>query len=324
MARHVVIAQDSMAQINQTKYGAPFPVSIGIDEIETGGKAGCHGWTYFCIPEVYAAEFEKEAASLLPSSGLRSFHGKEYKRRFDSSYGRFLQLMRNYIDKSFQTRCGSILYTPDHKTSIVTIGESILIESLQTISVDRNAIFDVLRPYVPPLICLTEFADWLGPNIKMKVEMDEHQKLKGLSLPVVSSDGQSVLLQSETHIWPSTVSAIDQLTMMYNKYASNKSLRLPLLSPNGVRTMDDRNSYLIQAADIFGNFSLAFTRVKLGRSSDTQQAKAKLIYEVFGDRMDLNEFTRYVRLEQEDLILSEGRGIVKCVAGWTVKSNPGF
>ena len=285
----------------------PFPVCIGMDELATE-TAKCEGWTYFCLPELYVPDFNRDAAAILASSRLHSFHGKKYKTEFEDEYYEFLKLIRLYTEKSLQTRTGTILYSAEHRRWLLDISESIGIVALAKTGTAIGTAWNQIATYVPPLLCLTQFADELGPKIEMRVEMDECTSLKDLALCIPGAYGTIHTAQ-------------ELLQTIYNGYAAKKSPRLPLLASLGINTMPDSRSFLIQAADVFGNFSMALTFAKLGDTSKKRQEKARLIERVFSDRMPLIDFSGALTLTGNDFVLRGDKESVKFISGWWVNDN---
>ncbi len=268
----------------------------------------CDGWTYFCLPDVYISDFAQEAENIIKSSRLHGFHGKKYTNQFQDEYREFLKLIRRYGDKSLQTRSACILFAKNYKQQLLAFGTDTLSASLVRSDVKPEIAIKYLFPYVPPLLSLARLLPELGPNITMCVEMDDCGQANNIEQHVQQTDGNLVTGQ-------------DLLNKMYNKYAAEKASTTPSLSPNGITVMNDTKSFLIQAADVLGNFSMAYTFMKLGNESKSRKARAALIEEVFGDRMSEIGISKQVSFNGDDLVLNDGQESIVYHLGWTATSK---
>ena len=285
-----------------------FPVRIGVDEIATETQK-CDGWTYFCLPESFVADFSTEAKAIIDASVLHVFHGKKFKVGHNAEYQAFLRLIRKYQEKSLQTLSVNTLLADTMKNDLEAFGFRILTKALAQAGVSPDAAVALLSPYVAPLLSLARIAGELGPNLIMNVEMDECEQLKDLEEAVHEVLGVAI----SGHVL---------LKGMYNGYAKKQFPKAPLLPDNGIHVMRDSKSFLIQAADVLGNFSMAYVFVKLGKKSKSKEAKAALIEEVWGDTIDAFDFSSQVSLAGEDLVLNDGQGAITFRIGWTMTKGP--
>jgi len=284
------------------------PVRVGVDDIATETQL-CEGWTYFFLPEVFVAEFTREAREILDNSKLHAFHGKKFKTGFTSEYHDFLQLIRKYYRKSLQTLGANELLSAGFKTKLQESGNRLLVGALREAGVQSEAAVKVLTPYIAPLFTLARVADGLGPNIEMRVEMDESEQLHDLSQHVHEVSGRPI---------PAQV----LLKAMYNGHVKKQFPKAPQLPDAGVSVMEDTKSLLIQAADVIGNFSMAYVFVKLGKKSKSKEAKAALIEGVFADIIDRFDISGQVRLSGNDLELAEGKAAISFRMGWKLVKKP--
>jgi hypothetical protein len=90
----------------------------------------------------------------------------------------------------------------------------------------------------------------------------------------------------------------------YRKYLFENS---PELERNGVAVVDDNKSFLIQAADVFGNFALATLFVKLGVASKPRLKKSEILDTAFGNVLKRTDYSAKCRIRGTDLeLLSDG------------------
>jgi hypothetical protein len=271
----------------------PFPVHIGVDEIATETQK-CDGWTYFCLPEVHVADFVAEAQAIIDASSLHAFHGKKFKVGHSDEYRAFLKLIRKYQEKSLQALSVNTLLADSMKVDLDAFGLRILTKIIEKVGLPPGPAVTLLSPYVAPLLSLARISNKLGSNLVMQVEMDACEQLKDLDQTVYKVRGKPI----SGHVL---------LKGMYNGFAKMKFPKAPLLPNNGICVMKDSKSFLIQAADVLGNFSMAYVFVKLGKKSKSKEAKAALIEEVWGDTIEAFDFSSKVSLVGEDLVLCDGQ-----------------
>ncbi|HEY4130669.1 MAG TPA: hypothetical protein VGM50_08620 [Gemmatimonadaceae bacterium] len=60
----------------------------------------------------------------------------------------------------------------------------------------------------------------------------------------------------------------------------------PLDGPGSVRVLSDTKSVMVQAADVVGNFVMAYALHHLGEASKSRAVKASVFRSVFGDVLD--------------------------------------
>ena len=285
-----------------------FPLRVGVDDIATETQK-CDGWTYFCLPEVYVNEFSDEARKIIASSKLSIFHGKKFKVGHAGEYLAFLELIRKYQIKSMQTRAVNVLFSADFKAELQKFGGRLLPQVLNHGGVQSKVTTDLLLPYLAPLFTLARVAEGLAQNCIMQVEMDECNQLGNLGQHVHEKMGIPI----EAHVI---------LKAIYNGYAKKQFPKAPLLSDDGISVVRDTNSFLIQAADVIGNFSMAYVFVRLGKKSKTKEAKAALIEKVFGDWFNKNDFCNAVKLDGNDLVLMNGAASIQFQMGWEMLRAP--
>ena len=273
-----------------------FPLRIGVDEIATETQK-CDGFTFFCLPERYAPDFSKDVASLLAKGHLPGFHGKKFKVAHTAAYTEFLTLAYEYIRKSPQAFAACRLFSEKVKTELLSFGKRLVARALKQSAVGENAVaFDTVSPYFLPLASLAALSRELAPRAVMRVELDECTLYKGLDGVVDHQAGVPI-------------PAGTLLKGLYNGYAKGLHSRTPLLPEDGVRVLKDSKSALVQAADVIGNFALAYFFVALGSRSKSRVAKANVLRSVFGDEMPVVEPGDKIALLGNDLILKDNGSV---------------
>ena len=284
-------------------------MTIGIDEIATETQE-CSGYTLFCLPDAYVAQFASDAKQILNRyPGLHSFHGKKYKQGFEPAYREFLQLIRKTTGVSLQAGGANTLLSRPTMDMLEGFADRLLSKSLSQAQVPLDPARGILKPYALRLFVLARELRELGPSIVATIHMDEGEELESLS----------TVTHSIGHV---PIKAGPLLKAVYNGYAQKQHPKAPQLPDNGVHVMKDSKSFLIQAADVLGNFSMNHVFVKLGKISKSKEAKARLIEEVYGDLIDAFDFTGQIALANNDLVLSPGLGALRFQLGWFITNGP--
>ena len=79
------------------------------------------------------------------------------------------------------------------------------------------------------------------------------------------------------------------------------------MTENGIDAWFDEQKILVQAADVFGNFSLASLFVELGVRSKLRLEKSEILASAFGDILEPIDYQAKCRLRGADLeLLTDG------------------
>ena len=184
-------------------------------------------------------------------------------------------------------------------------GQALLTSVLTSANVCTDKKIKLLMPYVAPLMNLAELTQGLGPNITTKIEFDKCSQFSNISEHIIKDDGTTTTEQA-------------LLVHLYNGYVNENYERTPLLAENGIAVKKDTKSFLIHAADVFGNFCMNLMFAKLRHSSKKKNTKAAIISKVYSDRMDLIDFSEFVTFDGDDLVLAHNKEAIIHRAGWTI------
>ncbi|MCX5690271.1 MAG: hypothetical protein NTV94_10910 [Planctomycetota bacterium] len=285
-------------------------MTIGIDEIATETQE-CSGYTMFSLPDAQVAKFATSAKQILDRHPeLHSFHGKKYKQHFEPAYREFLQLIRETTGVSLQAGCANSLLARSALEELDGYADRLLSTSLSKARVPLNPALKIVKPYALRLFVLARDLRELGPRIVATIHMDESEELALLS----------TVTHSVGHV---PIRAGLLLKAIYNTFAQKRYPNAPQLLDDGVHVMKDNKSFLIQAADVLGNFSMNHVFVRVGKGSKSREAKARLIEEVFGDLIDPIDLAGTITLRGEDLVLAPGLTNLRFFLGWIgVKPSP--
>ena len=278
---------------------------VGVDEARTGTQL-IDGWSYVLLPAALLPFFENSAASILKNSSLKSFHAKDFTRHYKAEYLDFLSAIRECAMRSPTSLMCVALNSNDSKDSwkkeFAGFRDSLVEKVYKGIGLDSQEIKDVSKELVGPLFQFQELSDsYCFPDgLKVRFVIDGDRKKNLLSKLAGSMKVQSDLKLILPEI-PVGASCI--LNLFYEKYRLRQFPNSPPLDVDGIKVLWDQQSYLIQAADVFGNFTLSYLFKCLGKTSKANDLKASLYYEVFQNEIQtLGDFTDDLEMRGDDLI----------------------
>jgi hypothetical protein len=132
-----------------------------------------------------------------------------------------------------------------------------------------------------PLFTLQHLTKSLSPDYGIQIIVDSHNVTEGFGTQTI---------QVSNSLGSTTMTSNQLLNVIYNGYRKLQYPNSPTLIDNGVSVVSDGDSFLIQSADIMGNFSLSYAKRKLGVESKTIVEKAEIFSEVLGDVFDSKDF----------------------------------
>ncbi|MEL0622422.1 hypothetical protein V6238_04870 [Marinomonas arenicola] len=263
----------------------------GIDDIGTM-NAKCSGWTVVSIDYVLLGKFEKEAEQILQSAKLKSFHGKEFKRKKVDSYIEFLKLVRSTLE-SGDGFVSCTLLGKGWKSDFEDFCDNVIGGSFAQAGVAAGGITEASKRIAAPLFTYQRLASVKLRGGSTQIQIDRHAVIDQLKSSKVDVNGTDASGQLPI------VSAL-------RAYGRDRFPNAPEIERESILICPDEDSFLVQAADIIGNFSTAFAFKKLGKTSKSNDLKCSAFDQAFGDIIDLSDFPGSVKLNGDDLELEEG------------------
>jgi hypothetical protein len=266
----------------------------GIDETATDTQK-VRGWCYFCLSQIEYHKFCVEAQAILDSSnGLSTFHGSEYKSTFKAEYEAFLLLIKKYAQKSDIALISCKLFD-NNLYAIKTDSERRITESvLQSTGISNKDFIKICKDIAPELFSFMQLLENQWNDKFLTVEIDSDDIKKNFSNYSETIKGK-----------PFNTNWI--MTTLYNQCRALKHPASLQLKSDGIKALDDQNSFAIQAADVIGNFSTACIYFKPGNNSTDRAEKGQLFYEIFKDETGTVDFSNAVKLSgQNDLEFING------------------
>ena len=265
--------------------------ATGIDDIATT-RGGCSGWTFVSIDYSSLDAFQTAAAEILQEAKLKSFHGKEFKRRKIDFYIKFLNLVRSTLE-SGSGFVSSTLLGQDWKTEFEGFCSNVVGGSFSSAGVEPGPISDASKRIASPLFTLQRVAESNCHGGSTVVQIDRHALYDSLSADELKIEGTMV----SGHL---------PIVAALRAYGQLQFPNAPEIEREGITVCPDEDSFLVQAADIIGNFSMALAFRHLGRKSKSNDLKCSAFDQVFGELIDFNDFPEGVEMHGEELVLAPG------------------
>lgn len=262
----------------------------GIDDVGSM-NARSEGWTFFTIPECFLGEFVTNATSVLNETKLEAFHGKAFARRFEKSYKRFLTLVRDTLSKGNASLLASTLLNEKWKTKYSEFCQRVISGAFSGAGIDEEALTQASVALATPLFTYQRLASGFPVGSSTRFEIDADSVTERLP--------QLALIVRANSIAPTT-----PIFAAYNAYRTQRFESSPSLDKGGIQVTSDEQSFLIQAADLFANFSVAYAFQKLGKHSKTGDLKAGIFADCFSDLLPNVDFEANVEISGEDLVLT--------------------
>jgi len=266
-------------------------ILVGLDEIATETQK-VSGWCYFAVNEQNYIEFEKDVTELLSNTNkLTSFHGKKFKIEQANEYRDFLKIIRKHSELSNPSLVCCTLNNPTWNQQYIDFCDRLFTNVLTNVGVSNPKLIDITKHFVGPLFVLQRMTSSFESPASIQLEVDSDdikEKFAGSTTQIQGFDFGSDFL-------------LEQFYNIYRKYQFPNS---PELIKNGISVLKDEKSFLIQAADVIGNFSAAYIYYKLENTSKSRIEKGKIFEEVFGDKFGAVDFSSDIELfGQNDLNL---------------------
>lgn len=238
-----------------------------VDEVASETQLS-EGWTYVLFPESSVTSIDAAVSGCT----IRSFHGKKFKKAEAPEYRTLLNAVRREFQQTAPSLLVSTLLDTSWKNELVPFGERLISNAFALANLTEPEAIQIGAHLFPGLITLQRLIDRVqGPLLKIEIDSDNISKK--LRLATVEVGKQSLAVSK-------------LLTTAYNAYRKKQFPRSPKLEPGGLFAVKDARSRVVQVADVFGNFTLAYAFVKLGNTSKTRVVKATILEDVFGDILD--------------------------------------
>ncbi len=262
--------------------------ATGIDDIATM-DGSCSGWTIVSIDQALLANFEETAEQILKAANLTSFHGKEFKRKKIASYVQFLELVRSTLEAG-PGFVACVLLGQDWRSDFDTFCYKVIGSAFSEAGIEATAITNASKKLAAPLFTYQRLAEGKCRGGTTLIHIDRHIIYDALNSCELLLDGCKISSQLP-------------IIAALRAYGREIFPNAPEVERESIMICPDEDSFLVQAADIIGNFATAFAFRQLGKCSKSNEAKCSAFEQVFGDILDLTRFPIEVRLNGDNLEL---------------------
>lgn len=265
-----------------------------------GTSSSWDGWAYFALPEPLIREFGREAAKILGDTSLSQFHGKDYRRRYADNYKAFLRLIAGKLIKGETGAAAFALFGPEFRQDLIAFIEKAIGKAAGRTplkdAIGGEELIAAIKTYSFPSMTMLNVMDGLGADKVVTAYLDDDERHPDLQTVSCQIDGHAI-----------RGSAILKACMRAYQKARFPSSPSPSDSPFHIRKA--KHDFLIQAADMIGNFGMASLFNKIGRHSNTNDEKAQIFRDVFGD-VFADFAVDQVELVDDDIRI-KGAGVLK-------------
>lgn len=263
--------------------------AAGVDDLGSATRKS-EGWSYFVIPDAQVNRFREDAGAILSRTKLSAFHGKVFARRFKDQYLAFFTLIRDHLEKSSPSMLVTTLLNENWKADYSGFIDRTIAGGLGGADLENVELVTASQSLARPLMTFQRFAQSFPADAQVRFEVDDHLDTRDLSSLTPTRNG-------------SVVDPLLPISAMYRMYRAQKFPGAPALLDRRISVLRDEQSFLIQAADLVGNFSVAFVRMKLGDESKTTVLKASIFHDVLGDILPECDYAANVEMRGSDLVL---------------------
>jgi len=149
----------------------------GIDDIGTM-SAKSEGWCYFSIPESLKPDFIDKSKNILSGSKLKSFHGKEFKRKRIESYKAFLTLIKNTLIKADDTLLACTILSETWKKEYTGFCTRLIDKSYSSTDIDISHLIKTSSKLASPIFTFMRLTEKFKSTHTSIVEIDENSILR--------------------------------------------------------------------------------------------------------------------------------------------------
>lgn len=162
------------------------------------------------------------------------------------------------------------------KSQFAAFAQQIIGSVLGALNISDNALAKQLLKVTPPIWTLLRLVRLVGPSVSMSLEIDADSTIAALPASIVEI--------ANVHRTGTEV-----LARLANAYSGKVFWTSPRLAPDGssISIIPSERSFMVQAADVVGNFALADACHTLGMPGEGRRVKSEIFRRVFGVKENL-------------------------------------
>jgi hypothetical protein len=277
----------------------------GIDDIATE-RALSSGWSFVVLPKADAAQFSISARAHLATTRLTEFHAKEFKHssaKQCTAYENLLSELRKTAENAALCLIACSLYDDTFHPTFTPFVTRVTVNVFATLGISDQSVIDAAPKAASPIFTLMRLLTAPEGAAFSSIEIDQDTPLSTFAAQTFVAHGKSM---------PAT----QLLAALAEAYRKQYFPRSPQLVPSGLAFVDSSSSFLVQAADVLGNFSVNYLMSKLGTVTKGRALKAKIFETVFGDLLTQSQFGQFAVLtgSQAELAPSQAGALTFTVA----------
>jgi hypothetical protein len=269
----------------------PIDLVAGLDDIATENQL-TSGWSFIVLPKTEAAQFAPQAQRLLPS-GVPKFHAREFNSKDVSqcqAYKDFLSLLRETAEASPACLLACSLNDQTWHNDLTSFAARIVPNVFAALGVtDKNVLAGAVDA-APLLFTLSRLLEPSSAALS-SLEIDQNTVTGRFASRAVSVNGSSM---------PAT----QLLALLADAYRKQLFPQSPSIRRSSVSIVNSRTSFLVQAADVLGNFSMNYLIRNLAPTTSGRTQKAQIFETVFQDLLPETRFGQLASLSGSQLELA--------------------
>jgi hypothetical protein len=268
----------------------PLDLAAGLDDIATERQL-TSGWSFVVLPKAETAQFVTQARQLLPS-GVPEFHANELNTNDVSqcqAYQAFLSLLRKTAEAAPACLLACSLNDQTWHNELTSLASRMVRNVFATVGVtDRNFLAGAVDA-APALFTLPRLLTTPSAALS-SLDIDQNTETGRFASRYVSVKAGSI---PATHL----------LALLANAYRKQQFSTSPEIHHSAICIVDSATSFLVQAADVLGNFSMNYLIRNLATTTPGRTKKAEIFESVFHDLLPTTRFGELASLSGNQLEL---------------------
>lgn len=255
---------------------------VGIGEFGTATNRG-EGWAVVSLADAEAAVLAARAPALL-GGRIAKFHGIEFTREAAAQYRDFLELLKDCCRAGPGAFIACSLNHEAWRAEFTAFADRVLADTLLAAGVPLDeARRAALREVVPPLFTYLRVASQVGGECTASIVLDK-------------CDATADFNEATVAVYGHPYSLAHLAGVLYRAYRRQRFQRSPQVTRDAVRVCSDDDSFLVQAADVVGNFATAYIFSRLRKKTQAGDLKASIFRDVFAD-CGIDDFDHAAKFE---------------------------
>jgi hypothetical protein len=221
----------------------------GLDEIATETQIS-DGWTMCVARDSTMANFTADVAATYPRS---QFHGKEFRKRDEKRYRRFLGLLKQHLETTASSKLIFVLMDQSYRQQYVAAADAAVAAAVAASEQTPPELLPALQRIAPGLGELCRHVESLGAEHTIDISTDDN---------AITSKLHAVSIISPKSTQP--IGAAPYLRAVYGAFRKLSFPNAPAMGAGGIQVVPDETSRVVQAADVVGNFAMAYLFFEIG------------------------------------------------------------